>query len=153
MDKYKTKHGFDYVGEPLDLERPREAKELDNEDVYAGWLKGAFTKDKVSALKNLRSVAGTKATIVDKPDGTYEVVYKPMIDVGKGGVPIYIESPEPKTEKATNPGELAGVLRDAGITGAGSKLISKVGGANTKTNTTQTPAKTKTITGKVDNKL
>lgn len=129
MDKYKTKHKFDYVGEPLDIKEPKKTKELDNEDVYAGWLKGAFTKDKTESLKNLRSVAGTKVTIVDKPDGTYEVVYKPMIDIGRGGVPIYIESPEPKTEKAANPGELAGILRDAGVTGAGSKLIKKVGGA------------------------
>jgi hypothetical protein len=139
MDEYKAKYGFDYLGAIKDIEKPREAKELDNEDVYAGWLKGAFTKDKVSALKNLRSVAGTKVTIVDKPDGTYEVVYKPMIDVGKGGVPIYIESPEPKTEKATNPGELAGVLRDAGITGAGSKLINKVGGSYRNQTTKATP--------------
>lgn len=26
MDKYKTKHSFDYVGEPLDLERPRDSE-------------------------------------------------------------------------------------------------------------------------------
>jgi hypothetical protein len=156
MDKYKTKHGFDYIGEARDLKEPKEPKSQDNEDVFAGWLTGAFTKNPAESIKNLRSVAGTKITILDKKDGTYDVVYKPMIDVGKGGVPFYIESPMPKTEKATNPGELAGVLRDAGVTGSGSKLISKVGGSYRNPTTVKSTTKTKntkTVTGKEDPKL
>jgi len=158
MDKYKTKHGFDYVGEAKDLERPRAAAKLDNDDVFAGWIKGAFTKNNAESIKNLNSVSGQKVTITDKKDGTFIVEYKPIIDVGKGGVPILIESPEPKTEIATNPGELAGFLRDAGVTGAGSKLISKVGGSYRSPTTVKAPATTKTtkgktVTGKVDNKL
>ena len=136
MDEYKSTYGLDYLGEIKD---PKEPKSQDNEDVFAGWLTGAFTKNKDEALKNLRSVAGQKITIADKKDGTYEVIYKPMIDVGKGGVPVFVESPFPKTEKATNPGELAGVLRDAGVTGAGSKLISKVGGSYRNPTTVKTP--------------
>lgn len=157
MDEYKSTYGLDYLGEIKDPKEPKEPKSQDNEDVFAGWLTGAFTKNKKEeSIKNLSSVAGQKITISDKKDGTYEVIYKPMIDVGKGGVPVYIESPVPKKEKATNPGELAGVLRDAGVTGAGSKLISKVGGSYRNPTTVKPTAKTKntkTVTGKVDNKL
>jgi hypothetical protein len=156
MDEYKSSYGLDYLGEIKDLKEPKEPKSQDNEDVFAGWLTGAFTKNPAESIKNLRSVAGTKITILDKKDGTYDVVYKPMIDVGKGGVPIYIESPMPKTEKATNPGELAGVLRDAGVTGSGSKLIKKVGGSYRNPTTVKSTTKTKntkTVTGKVDKKL
>lgn len=140
MDDYKTKYNLEYTSAPKDLERPRAAAKLTNDDIFAGWIKGAFTKDNAESVKNLRSASGQKIKIIDKPDGTFVVEYKPMIDVGKGGVPILIESPEPKTEIATNPGELAGILTDAGVKGTNAKLISKVGGSYRSPTTAKAPA-------------
>ena len=158
MDDYKTKYDLEYKGPPKDLQRPRAAAKLTNDDIFAQWLIDAFTKKNAEAIQNLRSASGQKITITDRPDGTFLVKYKPMIDVGKGGVPIFIESPEPKTEIATNPGELAGILTDAGVKGTNAKLISKVGGSYRSPTTVKAPATTKTtkgktVTGKVDNKL
>ena len=142
--KYEEKYPYIYKS---DVKKQPKAEKQDNEDVYAGWITGAFSKNNAESIKNLKSVAGQKVDIIDNKDGTFEIKYKPMIDVGKGGVPVYIESPIPKTDKATNPGELAGILRDAGVTGAGSKLISKVGGSYRPT--TQPQKTTQPISGKV----
>jgi hypothetical protein len=125
---YKEKYGpqaFKAQGSPQKIAKAGGT----NEDVYAGWLKGAFTKDKESSLKNLSTVAGSKVKITPTGDGI-TITYKPVTNVGTPQMPYYMESINPKTAVAKNAGELAGILRDAGVTGAGSKLISKVGGSS-----------------------
>ena len=128
--QYETRHRYDYEGSPQKIAKAGGGRDSGdtNDDVYAGWLKGAFTKDKESSLKNLSTVAGSKVKITPSKDGI-TITYKPVTNVGTPQMPYYMESINPKTAVARNAGELAGILRDAGVTGAGSKLISKVGGS------------------------
>jgi hypothetical protein len=46
MDKYKTKHNFDYIGEPLDLERPRGGGDEQDKYTYRQQIiQGALNND------------------------------------------------------------------------------------------------------------
>ena len=52
MDKYKTKHSFDYVGEPLDLKEPKEGGEDQDKYTYRQQvITGALQNDKDSINK------------------------------------------------------------------------------------------------------
>jgi hypothetical protein len=86
MDKYKTKHNFDYIGEPLDLERPRGGGSGgggDEQDKYTyrqQVITGALQNDKDSINKILAAlpsgsiITPLKSFATDKAKGGYKAL-------------------------------------------------------------------------------
>lgn len=130
---YEKKYGnasYRFAGE---AKPPKEAKsdKLTNDEAWEELMKSAFSGNKSKAVADINAIAGEfKARIVPNKDGkTYTVFYKPTVNVGGGGVPVYMPSPIEEKRVVRNPGELYGILRSAGVTGSGAASMKRLGGA------------------------
>lgn len=127
-DLYVKKHGYTYTGEYKDLKEPKgsgDGKKATDDELFSTWINGAFTGDYKNSIENLNTISGNNAKITYTPQGI-KVTYKPIINVGGGGVPLLIENPKEETKIVKTPRELAQFLRIANVTGSGSKTVSKL---------------------------
>jgi hypothetical protein len=175
MDKYKTKHGFDYIGEPLDLKEPRESNSgTDEQDKYTyrqQIITGALENDPGSINK-------IKAAL---PPGSKIVAYRSFgTGKSKGGynqlritIPQGFDkqgNPLPRLEQTIEASRGEGVIKlnrilntytgenisDSKLGIKGGKLAGQQIDVNIPKSAPQQTTKTKntkTITGKEDPKL
>ena len=140
-DQYETRYKYDYLGNAM---QPRVGRsgggKATNDELFSTWINGAFTEDYKNSIENLNTLAGNNAKISYTPEGI-KTTYKPIINVGGGGVPFLMENPIEETKIVKTPSELAQFLRIANVTGSGSKTVSKLNknlGVATKSSKTQT---------------
>jgi len=94
MDKYKTKHSFDYVGEPLDLERPRDSSSDQDKLSYRQQIISGAIQGDDDSIEKMRAQLPSGSKITKK-------ISIAIPGVSKGGYPlleIYIPSTDKQEE-------------------------------------------------------
>ncbi len=139
VDKYKTKHGFDYVGEARDLKEAKETTDAEKtESVYADYVNRAVGGD-TKAWRQLEALGGGNFVLAPSPlgDRYLRVIPNKTQKIPLEGGMFYERQIEAKpidiNRDAT---KLFKYLQKYNIKPSGSKSVSKL-----KDNTTSTPNK------------
>jgi hypothetical protein len=151
MDEYKSSYGLDYLGEIKDPKESKESTDAEKtENVYSNYINKTIAGD-TKAMKQLEALGGGNYTLTVSPLGNQFLRITPNKKIkypSDSGVTVEIETDGRAIDINRDGTKLFKYLQKFGIRPSGSKAVSKI-----KNNSTSTSSKTKTVPGKIDNKL
>jgi hypothetical protein len=151
MDKYKTKHGFDYVGEPLDLKESKESTDAEKtENVYSNYINKTIAGD-TKAMKQLEALGGGNYTLTVSPVDNRFLRITPNKKIkytSDGGASVEFETDGKSIDINRDGTKLFKYLQKFGIRPSGSKAVSKLKDNTTKKELTWAEKQAKTAASK-----
>ena len=135
MDKYKTKHSFDYVGEPLDLKESKESTDAEKtENVYSNYINKTIAGD-TKAMKQLEALGGGNYTLTVSPMDNRFLRITPNKKIkytSDSGASVEFETDGKSIDINRDGTKLFKYLQKFGIRPSGSKAVSKLKDNTTK---------------------
>jgi hypothetical protein len=151
MDKYKTKHGFDYIGEARDLKESKESTDAEKtENVYSNYINKTIAGD-TKAMKQLEALGGGNYTLTVSPVDNRFLRITPNKKIkytSDGGASVEFETDGKSIDINRDGTKLFKYLQKFGIRPSGSKAVSKLKDNTTKKELTWAEKQAKTAASK-----